>query len=205
MKKKIATIALVSLLAISTVFAGGLFGKTAKNGPDISVGARTGYKMTISFPENLDAYTGNNVPVLADAVFGITDNFAIGTGLGMNIAIPEKGDSQVSLATDVLAYYVLPLAKQFDLYLGGGLDFGYYSKSETVASIKSSASTTRLSMMLEARAVYEVVDHVEVFGALDFGVNMLNKGAINVAGKKTTADNPMGISWGINLGAAYKF
>ena len=218
MNKKIATIALVSILAISTVFAGGLFKKTATSGPDISVGLTTGFDQDILFPEKTDSSISyNQVPVKATGLFKITDNFAVKANLGMAVNMTNDSnitETKVGFATDVLAYYVLPLAKSFDLYLGGGFGYDYvnlFSKSNKLGSVSSSIHT--MDIALDVMAAYEVVDHVQLMGGVNLGFDVLKSltGSGSVSGigsdngSASMLENAFGMQWGINVGAAYKF
>ena len=208
MKKKIATIALVSLLAISTVFAGGLFKKPAKSGPEISVGLTTGFDQEIMNTEHTST-SFNAVPVKVTGIIGITDNFAVGANLGMgiNLAADEYLDkTRVGFAADVLAYYVLPATDSLNIYIGGG--FGYdYINYINEKNLKHSMHT--LDIVIDAKTAFEVTDHVEIMGGVNLGFDVLKSLTHKVANTRLDStnalENTFGMQWGINVGAAYKF
>ena len=217
MKKKIATIALVSILAISTVFAGGLFGNKniARKGPEISVGLATGFEQDILMGDNTSV-SYNQVPVKATGVFKISDNFGMKSNLGMAVNMANDSrvnETKVGFATDVLAYYVLPLAKSFDLYLGGGFGYDYVNLASAGSSnLSASVSMNTMDIVFDVMAAYEVVDHVQLMGGVNLGFDILKSVTTSgsVAGhggsdSLSLLKDAFGMQWGINVGAAYKF
>ena len=217
MKKKIATIALVSLLAISTVFAGGLFGNKpmAKKGPEISVGLTTGFEQDILMGDNTSV-SYNQVPVKATGVFKISDNFGMKANLGMAVNMANDSrvnETKVGFATDVLAYYILPLAKSFDLYLGGGFGYDYVNLASAGSSnLSASVSMNTMDIVFDVMAAYDVADHVQLMGGVNLGFDVLKSvttsGSVAGHGSSDSVSllkDVFGMQWGLNVGAAYKF
>lgn len=197
--KKTILFTLVILLAATSIFA-----------IDGYVGLKSGYMMDISFPENRDPVTANNVPIKADLTFDLGDNFAIGTGIGTNIIVPDHGDPTAQLALDVLAYYKMPVDRKLNLYLGGGA--GYRMWHDSTGSKDNGVSTTthHVDIDVSGKFVCDVAKSLGIFAGADIGFKVYDGASVKttvlgVTSTTTSSDDTFGLSWGITVGAAYKF
>lgn len=197
--KKTILFALVILLAATSVFA-----------IDGYVGVKSGYTMDISFPEKLDPVTTNNVPVKADLTLDISDNFAIGTGIGTNIVVPNHGDPTAQFALDVLAYYKMPLDRKLNLYIGGGAGYRLWHDSTGDNNYGDSTTTHHVDVDISSKLVYDVAKSLGIFAGADLGFKVYDGVSMKTtimgnSSTTTTSSDTFGMSWGITVGAAYKF
>lgn len=204
--KKILVLALVVLVAISTVFA-----------VDGFAGLSTGYQMRINFPEKADPVTSNLVPVMGVLNLDVADSLALGVNLGTTILVPESEhvDASADFALDVLALYRMELDKKVNFYAGGGLGYNLrsYADGLDLGFITISGKGVRHTLWLDvdARGEYEVADNISIFADALLGFRVLDgvkaSGSIGGASGSTEfqKNEDFGMRWALTVGAAYRF
>lgn len=198
--KKILVFLLVAFVAVAGVFA-----------VDISLGLGTGFEQEFLVVSGkmdetgLESFHFNKIPVVAVSSFDFSNNFSLGVDLGINVCVDDtmgfiQEQSIVPFFLGVTAYHKFELPSNFNLYVGGG--FRYVLTSYDMGS---NELVHGLSMLMDVKASYDVLENLIVFCRANFGQSLCK--IANMGGG--TMDLSSGMfkyfQWSATIGAAYKF
>lgn len=198
--KKVLVFLLVAFVAIAGVFA-----------VDISLGLGTGLEQEFLVAGGKMEETGLNsirfdkIPVVAVSSFDFSNNFSLGIDLGINACFNDsigyvKESSFIPLFLGVTAYHRFELPLNFNLYLGGG--FRYIL---TIMDSQIGETAHGLSMMIDVKASYNVLENLVVFCRANFGTSLCKFACMSGEGMDFSSGMYKYIQWSTIIGAAYKF
>ncbi len=196
--KKVLVFLLVAFVAVAGVFA-----------VDISLGLGTGFEQEILFmaEESGGSYSFpfNKIPVVAVSTFDFSNNFSLGVDLGINVCFTNdlgftQNQAVVPFFIGVTAYHKFGLPSNFNLYLGGGLRYVL-----TSYDTESNVLVHGLSMLMDVKATYDVLENLIVFCRANFGQSLCKYIDMGEGFADFSSGMFKYIQWSATIGAAYKF
>ncbi len=220
MSKKIFVIALVLVLAVSSVFAGSLF--TAKKTSDVKIGAQLGYGARSFTVAGKETFKGASVNYLNSGFYGaftfeyaMNENLSLKAEAGVNTmgttkttttlagksATSDKASSNTPVNFTVFAgaLYNIPLNKELTAYVGGGVDM-MIGKLSSAEDAKTNAA---IGLGVEAGASYAIDKNLAVNGGAKFGWHFVNTNDDVESAKVGTNHSTTNLTYKFYAGVTY--